>query len=260
LHIERTIFLALTGAIATGCGPAGAPASSPADHVDPAPATGGGPAAPAPNQHFAPGDTTAPEEGAVEGESACDPLVPSPCSEGAAPRDRCRSQARSLASESADSAASFLACVRSSSGALPPADATCAKARQACDQIAAECEQTREAARICRDGAAPTCMNVATLESTAACTGRCADSFKLDGCQGEQCGRVAQNLQACIAKCGNPGTEMDACVKAKCEAQDRTQTRCEERSSACSVPERCRSVDSQACQAGHALLDRCSQR
>lgn len=260
MHIERTIFLALTAAISSGCGPASGPASSPADHVDPGPANGDSRAAPAPEERVVHGNSTAPEEGAVEGESACDALVPSPCSEGAAPRSRCRTQARSLASDAADSAASFLACVQSSSGALPPADATCAQARHACDQIAAECEQTRQTARTCHEQVAPTCMDAAAMQSFATCSNQCTGSFKLDGCQGEQCSRIAQSLSACVTKCGNPGADIEACAKKKCEGQDRTQARCEERASSCAVPERCATADRQACQAAHALLDRCSQR
>jgi hypothetical protein len=101
------------------------------------------------------------------------------------------------------------------------------------------------------------CMDPAAAQANMQCANRCMESFKLDGCSGEQCMRISEKLQACVAKCGDPAGAMEVCIQKKCETPDRNHAQCLERSSQCVVPDRCGTVDVPACQAGHALLDRC---
>lgn len=256
MKVDRTQFLTLAAALASACGPATPP---PDNATNPGPALSQ-PADPPPTPS-APSDAVpaAVDPNAVEGEDACDVFVPSPCSESAGPRERCRNEARSRTSDNAGAGRAFLDCVRSASASLPRGDAACAEARQTCDQVAMACDQTDVARRACHEQAAPACMNPAAIEGSTQCFARCSETHRLDGCSSD-CEKIAAQLQACVGKCGNPATAMEACAKAKCEAQERASEACRARQAQCTIPPRCATIDIPACQAGHAAIDQCRSR
>ena len=262
MKIDRIKFLAFATTLAAACGTAMAPSATPnssprASASAPSEAASSEPAAAAEPQPT-PAGSEDDGDRPVAGEDACTRLVPAPCSESSSPRDACKSRARGLASDRGAAASqAFLACVRASTATLPAPDAPCDRARTHCDQLRNACDGPRDAVYQCHAQAGAACMDQGKMAAAVACGRKCMQEAKLDGCAPAQCAALAEKMQLCMQRCGNPAEEMEACQRKRCEAAQKGADGCQEKASQCNVPERCHTVDLPACQAGLAAVHKC---